>query len=190
MGRVPGLVLQKFFRVMTFFEDQIESIVSRMEEVLIFEDALDPSRDISRSVKFEWGNSEDLNRFLIEKGEENSVPLIWSVPREDSKLPWGDWERTAELNFCAFEDRTDLLNTQRLKDSYSFKQVLSPMWEDFKKKLRTSGNVRIIEESTKRTLYPNFVINDSRDPMIMWDVMKVKFKTQYSEPATLTGCLK
>lgn len=175
---------------MILFEDQIPHIVARMDDVKIYEDPQNAANNRVKPVKFQWGNSGDLEKFLEQTGESGAVPLIWSVPAEDTELPWGEWERTAELNFCAYEDRADLLNTQRLMQNYSFKQVLIPMWEDFQKKLKTSGNMRFVEGTIKRTLFPNFLVDDSREPATMWDVMKIRVKIQYSEPVAVGGCLK
>lgn len=137
----------------------------------------------ARPVQFEWGNTPDLNKFILARGE-NATPLIWSVPRLDEETEWGEWERNAELNFCTVETRTNMINTQR----QSFDLVLLPMWDDFKKKLATSGTMSIQRGSTMIMTYPDYTVNDQRPTNGIWDVMKVRVRIRFNNSINPCGC--
>lgn len=159
---------------MTLFEDEIQKIVDRMESIQV-----NPS--VVKAPKFDWGETKELHKFIQAKGEE-STPLVWSVNRLDVETEYGSWRRNAEFNFCHVETRIDKLNTERIKEGYSFKQVLSPMWEDFKKKLKTSHTMTIKKGSVQIIKYPDYTVGGKYTQNAIWDILKVRATIEFNEP--------
>ena len=162
---------------MTLFEEEVKKIVDRMDSVEI-------NDSLTKSVKFDWGETKELHKFVQAKGEE-STPLVWSVNRLDSETSFGSWSRNAEFNFCHVETRTDLLNTKRIEEGYSFKKVLSPMWEDFKKKLSTSHTMWIKKGSVTIIKYPDYTVGGKRPQNGVWDIMKVRATIEFTKPCSV-----
>lgn len=158
---------------MTLFEIETKKVVDRMEQVQV-------NDLLTTSAKFYWGLSPDMNKYLQAKGE-SATPLVWSVTRLDQATGYGSLVRNAELNFCTLETRTEILNTTRVEEGYSFEAVLLPMWGDFLKKLRTSGNMSIAKDSVQLQMWPNYIVADQREQNVIWDVLKVRARIEFNE---------
>jgi hypothetical protein len=161
---------------LVFFEDLMAEQVALMPEVVI-------NNNVSRKPSFGWGDSDSLRAYLAQY-QENHNPLIWSVPKEtsDSGIP-GLYRREVELNLCAIEANTELLNEVRLNPDRSFKKILNPMWTQLSRRFRLS-NITMTTDMPNVILLPNFRLGDSFETQFIWDVMKVKFIVNYSEEYT------
>lgn len=157
---------------LTLFEDLMAEQVALMPAVVI-------NANVSRVPSFGWGDSDDLRKFLAYHQEKHN-PLIWSVPRPStpSGTP-GLFTRTAELNFCVIEDKSELLNEVRLQPGRSFKKVLLPMWEQFRRRLDLS-DMTMREDEPGVQLFPNYKLGDEHEAQFIWDVMKLTFTVNYS----------
>ena len=129
---------------------------------------------------FYWGTSEDLPQFLERYGEL-SVPLVWLVSGYDNyenNLSYRD----AEVVFCARETRVETLNLTRVKENYSYKTVLIPLYEQFMERIAISGNAWINEDDRVQVLKsPNHSVNEANEAQDIWDVLKVKIRIYFNE---------
>lgn len=154
------------------FEDIMEGLVNSMDAI-----AIKPS--LLKKPVFYWGTSADLPQFL-KVYKEGSIPLVWSVTKEDSKTVNG-YTREAELLLCTRETR-ELLNTVRMENA--FKTVLFPLWDGLFDKMERSHNLNIDDETLKFTKYPNYSVTERKkeSPVLdIWDVYRVAATINFYE---------
>lgn len=130
-------------------------------------------------IKFYWGYSDDLPRFLEVYGERH-FPFVWSVPKRDDENEWGAFQRDAEINICTRETR-ELLNPRRLDSDKSYKSILYPIWKDLELQIKKSPNIDIVEGSISREKFPEFSSNDKNDNPEIWDVLNIRFTAIFRE---------
>lgn len=151
---------------MTILEDSLAVLIDGLDDT-----------SVGKAV-FYWGTSEDLPQFITAYGK-NSIPLVWLVSDYDKPSEDG-WYREAELVLCTSETRTDLLNIDRIKDNYSYKTVLFPLWESLKKAINISGNLWIDDEPSFLKS-PNHSVSGEHEAKDIWDVLKIKVRINFNE---------
>jgi hypothetical protein len=164
------------------FEENIEAVVKAMKKIRI-------NGMVAKQPVFYFGIEEDLNAFVCEDNGSKD-PLIWSVTKKDNQLVRGAeiYRRRAQINFCAHEDRVDLLNTTRIREDYSFKTVLYPMWMDFVAKAKISGSVNVKTDTACFTKHPNYAVSDQRPANVIWDVLRVDVTIEFKNGDAICSC--
>jgi hypothetical protein len=162
-----------------------------MEEQVGMIPAIDINATVSRKPSFGWGNSPALRKFLDQYQEAHN-PLVWSVPLKTIPSPnMGMTRRPVQLNLCAIESRTELLNSARLRPNFSFKKVLIPLWEAIERRFELSS-INMLEDEPAVILYPDYKIVDrvagnavdKNEGQYFWDVLRLEFTVEFSKNYT------
>jgi hypothetical protein len=137
-----------------------------------------PITEVGKAV-FYWGVSEDLSQFIKVYGE-SSYPLIWLVSDYDKPLKGGAYYRDAEIVICTRETRTELLNTERIKEGYSFNNVLIPLWKALEREISLS-NLSWTNDPAEILKAPNYSVNQKYEVQEIWDAMKIKVRITFTD---------
>jgi hypothetical protein len=170
---------------MTIYADDLERVLRYIISKTDFSNICD------KPVNYHWGNQQELNRYLIRKGEniqsENSIkepaeekkykyPLIWLVlPNTGTKYE-ADWiiHRKTRL-VISKNTKSDLLNDVRWNISFDLltniaNTLLNKIEGVYMQIYKTTGNI----PQVSITKYPNYSTNEKENKTIdIWDALVI-----------------
>lgn len=166
---------------MIVVEHVIRSIIDMIPEI-----ELNPS--VTQKAKFHWGDEKELNRYIKTK-KDNSYPLIWLLPSEDSYE--GASKSQVVLKDCSFviatrETRKDLFNDERYIKTFDL--VLNPLTEKLIHGLTSSNITDRIGNDWTINRFPNYSADSEENGTIdLWDAIRLDISIRFNQSV---NCLR
>lgn len=167
---------------MILFEKRAGELIGTMAPVQV-------NGNLTTSVKFYWGDEEDLQLFIKKTGNENYFPLIWLVTGRDEYPRSNRVRRKAEFVILTRETDRELLNTERIERSFNY--VLNPITNSLVELLSKSTISNIVDNKYYTQKFTNYSSSErGKDKNLVndiWDAIKLTCEVEFND-RTLNIC--
>jgi hypothetical protein len=156
---------------MIVFEEKIRELINLMPDV---KDA----SNRSFKVRYDWGTTDVLNKFLILKENVSKYPLIWLVTGKDRE----DYirnivNRKARFVIATRSNNVDKFNEFQFKTDYT--NILIPVYENFITTLERSGISSIVGYTVEKQLIPNYSVKENDKGLIdVWNAIVIDLEIE------------
>ena len=155
---------------MIVFEEKIRELVKLM-----------PAWNQNYPIRYDWGTTDVLNKFLILEENVSKYPLIWLVTSKDTNdLVSNKVTRNARFVIATKSNDENGFNLQQYQTDYT--GILIPVYENFIKLLNSSGISKIVNDSVDKELKPNYSVNDNGKGLItIWNAIVLDIEVELSD---------
>ena len=155
---------------MIVFEEKLRELIALM-----------PAWENTHPIRYDWGTTDVLNKFLILKESVSKYPLIWLVTSKDTDdLLRNRVTRKARFVIATRSNNSDGFNLEQYKTDYQ--KILIPVYNNFINLLNQSGVSKIIDSSIEKELMPNYSVNSNGKGLIaVWNALVLDLEIELTD---------